>query len=216
MMLVDDHAVYRHGLRAVLSHEDDIAVVAEADDGNRAVALADELHPDVVLMDVRMPRGSGVDACRRIREAHAATRVIMMTTADDQHDLHGAVSAGANGYLLKDVSPEEVAEGIRTVHMGQSLISPAMASRLLDEFAAMIRRSHQPAVTARLTKRETQVLGLVTRGLGNKEIARELFISENTVKNHVRSILEKLQLNTRMEAALYAVRERLVEGPPRS
>lgn len=213
VVIVDDHVLYRRGLDLVLTSEPDIEVVAEADSGQSAIAAVAEHAPDVVVMDVRMPRMNGIEACVAIKASHPQTQIIMLTTSDDEQDLFDAVRAGANGYLLKDVPPEEVVSGIRTVRRGGSLVSPTMAASLMRQFAALARsedESTEPS-GARLTDREREVLVHVARGLGNRDIARSLFISENTVKNHVRSILEKLQLHSRVEAAMYAVRERLVD-----
>ena len=150
-----------------------------------------------------------------IKELVPSTKIIMLTMSDEESDLYEAVRAGANGYLLKDVPGEEIADGLRAVQSGQSLISPSMASTLLSEFATMIKKHEQvpTALVPRLTDRELQVLKLVARGMANKAIAADLFISENTVKNHVRNILEKLQLHSRMEAAMYAVREKILDLP---
>ncbi|MEJ5946157.1 response regulator transcription factor [Pseudokineococcus basanitobsidens] len=216
VLVVDDHVLYRRGLERVLELEDDVVIVGEAGDGSEAIARAEELLPDVVLMDVRMPRRSGIEACAAIREVAPSARIVMLTMSDEEEDLFSAVRAGAVGYLLKDVPGEEVAAGLRAVHGGQSLISPSMASHLLAEFAALSRRgaaeADVPAVPApRLTARELEVLRLVARGLTNRDIAGQLWISENTVKNHVRNLLEKLQLHSRMEAAMYAVRARLLD-----
>ena len=215
VLIADDHALFRRGLRTVLELDGDIVVVDEADDGMAAVERAEATVPDVVLMDVRMPRCGGIESCQAIRERVPSARIVMLTMSDEESDLFEAVRAGANGYVLKDVPGDEIAAGIRAVHAGDSLISPSMASKLLAEFAQMRRRDvevvggHLP----KLTEREIEVLGLVARGLGNREIGRELFISENTVKNHVRNILEKLQLHTRMEAAMYAVQQNLIHPP---
>jgi len=213
VLVADDHVLYRRGLEMVLSTEDDIEIVGEAGDGAEAIARAEELLPDIVLMDIRMPRRSGIEACSTIKGAVPSTKIIMLTISDDESDLFEAVRAGANGYLLKDVPGEEIADGIRAVMGGQSLISPSMAGALLTEFAEMSKRSEQATrlPAPRLTDREMQVLRLVARGMANKDIAAALFISENTVKNHVRNILEKLQLHSRMEAVVYAVRERLLD-----
>jgi two-component system NarL family response regulator len=215
VLVVDDHVLYRRGLERVLELEEDIVIVGEASDGAEAVARAEELVPDVVLMDVRMPRSSGIEACVAIREVAPSARIVMLTMSEEEADLFSAVQAGANGYLLKDVPGEEIAASLRAVHGGQSLISPSMASHLLAEFAALSRRGaarDAAAVPApRLTARELEVLRLVARGRSNRDIAGELFISENTVKNHVRNLLEKLQLHSRMEAAMYAVKEKLLD-----
>ncbi len=213
VMIVDDHALFRRGIQMVLEEEDDIEVVGEATDGTQAVERAEELMPDVVLMDVRMPRGSGIEATRQIRESLPHVKILMLTVSDAEEDLYEAIKAGASGYLLKEISTEDVADAIRSVWAGQSRISPAMASKLLNEFQAMSRRAEerQQVHTPRLTEREMEVLRLVARGMNNRDIAKELYISENTVKNHVRNILEKLQLHSRMEAVVYAVREKLLE-----
>jgi DNA-binding NarL/FixJ family response regulator len=213
VLVVDDHALFRRGLEMVLEQEPDIDVVGEAGDGAEAVEKAAETTPDIVLLDVRMPKRGGIDACTAIKDAVPSSKIIMLTISDEEADLYDAIKAGAMGYLLKEISIEEVASAIRAVHGGQSLISPSMASKLLNEFASMIKRGddrHQvPA--PRLTDREMEVLRLVAKGLNNRDIAKQLFISENTVKNHIRNILEKLQLHSRMEAVVYAVREKLLE-----
>jgi two-component system NarL family response regulator len=214
VLIVDDHALFRRGLQMVLDGEPDIEVVGEAADGHQALERAQELMPDVVLMDVRMPRRSGIEATREIRDALPHVRIIMLTVSDEEADLYEAIKAGAAGYLLKEVSTDEVPDAIRTVMAGQSRISPSMASKLLSEFAAWSRRTGPPEVRGpTLTERELEVLRLVAQGLANRDIARELFISENTVKNHVRNILEKLHLHSRMEAVVYAVRENLLDLP---
>ena len=213
VLVVDDHALFRRGLQMVLEQEPDIEVVGEASDGSEAVQKASDTLPDIVLMDVRMPRGSGIEACMAIKEVVPTTRIVMLTISDEEADLYEAIKAGAAGYLLKEISIDEVASAIRAVHGGQSLISPSMASKLLTEFASMIKRTddRQQVPMPRLTDRELEVLKLVARGLNNREIAKELYISENTVKNHIRNILEKLQLHSRIQAVAYAVREKLLE-----
>jgi DNA-binding NarL/FixJ family response regulator len=213
VLVVDDHALFRRGLEMVLQQEPDIEVVGEASDGAEAVERAVETTPDIVLMDVRMPKRGGIDACTAIKDAVPSTKIIMLTISDEEADLYDAIKAGAMGYLLKEISIEEVASAIRAVNGGQSLISPSMASKLLNEFASMIKRTdeRQQLPTPRLTDREMEVLRLVAKGMNNRDIAKQLFISENTVKNHIRNILEKLQLHSRMEAVVYAVREKLLE-----
>jgi two-component system NarL family response regulator len=213
VMIVDDHALFRRGLEMVLAQEPDIDLVGEASDGAEAVERAAELMPDVVLMDVRMPRRSGIEAAGEIKDLLPHAKILMLTISDEEADLYEAIKAGASGYLLKEIPIEEVADAIRSVWEGQSRISPSMASKLLTEFANMSRQTaDRPQMPApRLTDREMEVLKLVAQGMNNRDIAKELFISENTVKNHIRNILEKLHLHSRMEAVVYAVREKLLE-----
>jgi DNA-binding NarL/FixJ family response regulator len=213
VLIVDDHALFRRGLQMVLEGETDIDVVGEASDGQEAIERAENTTPDVVLMDVRMPKRSGIEATRTIKDTLPSTKILMLTISDEEVDLYEAIKAGASGYLLKEISIEEVADAVRAVHAGQSLISPSMASKLLNEFAAMVKRRDERAQVPgpRLTSRELEVLKLVAKGLNNRDIGQELFISENTVKNHVRNILEKLHLHSRMEAVVYAVREKLLD-----
>jgi len=214
-LIVDDHALFRRGLEIVLVTEPDIEVIGEASDGAEAVRKAGEALPDVVLMDIRMPRSSGIEACRAIKDVAPSARIIILTMSDEEDDLFEAIKAGASGYLLKDIPLDEVAEAVRAVRGGQSLISPSMAGKLLTEFAALAGRDGeeppQQVPAPKLTDREMQVLKLVARGMNNRDIAKELFISDNTVKNHVRNILEKLQIHSRMEAVMIAVREKLIE-----
>src|SRR6266567_4269870 len=214
-LIVDDHALFRRGLEIVLVTEPDIEVVGEASDGTEAVERAAASLPDVVLMDVRMPRSSGIEACRAIKDVAPSARIIILTMSDEEEDLFDAIKAGASGYLLKDIPLDQVAEAVRSVHGGQSLISPSMAGKLLTEFASLARRDdHEPPQQLpppKLTDREMQVLKLVARGMNTRDIGKELFISDNTVKNHVRNILEKLQIHSRMEAVMVAVRDKLIE-----
>jgi DNA-binding NarL/FixJ family response regulator len=213
VLIVDDHALFRRGLMLVLESEDGIEVVGEADDGEDAITKSEQLAPDVVLMDVRMPRISGIEATRRLSEMLPTTKIIMLTVSDEEEDLYEAIKAGATGYLLKEISIEEVADAVRAVTQGQTLISPSMASKLIAEFTNLAKRAtdRQQVPVPRLTERELDVLRLVAQGITNREIAEQLFIAENTVKNHVRNILEKLHLHSRMEAVLYAVREKLFD-----
>jgi len=211
--VVDDQELFRRGLTMLLTVEDDIDVVGEAGDGVAATELAATKVPDVILLDVRMPKRSGIEACSSIKDVAPSAKIIMLTVSDEEADLYDAVKNGASGYLLKDASIDEVAQAVRVVADGQSLISPSMAVKLLDEFKQMSRSGRQEVLTPRLTDRELEVLRLVAQGLNNREIAKRLFISENTVKNHVRNILEKLQLHSRMEAVMYAVREKLLDIP---
>ncbi|MBD8870269.1 response regulator transcription factor [Nocardioides sp. MJB4] len=213
VLVVDDQELFRRGLVMLLGVEPAIEVVGEAGDGIEGTNLAASAAPDVVLLDVRMPKRSGIEACVAIKEVVPSAKIIMLTVSDEEADLYEAVKSGAAGYLLKDSSIEEVAQAIRVVADGQSLISPSMAVKLIDEFKQMSKPERDQVPGLRLTERELEVLRLVAKGLNNREIARQLFISENTVKNHVRNILEKLQLHSRMEAVMYAVREKLLDIP---
>jgi two-component system, NarL family, response regulator LiaR len=208
VLIVDDHAVVRGGLRTFLDLQDEIEVVAEAEDGDGAVSAVERLRPDVVLLDLVMPRGGGLPAIRQIRERSPATRVIVLTSFLDDDKLFPAVRAGAAGYLLKDVQPDELVTAIRKVAAGEALLHPAAAARLMAELAADGERRDARTL---LTNREREVLELVARGMPNKLIARELGISEKTVKTHMSNVLAKLGLTDRTQAALYAVREGLVE-----
>jgi DNA-binding NarL/FixJ family response regulator len=213
VLVCDDHALFRRGLKMVLDEEPDLELVGEASDGAEVVVRAQELMPDVILMDVRMPKRSGIEAAGEIKDSLPHVKILMLTISDDEADLYEAIKAGASGYLLKEIPIEEVADAIRSVWAGQSRISPSMASKLLTEFAAMTKASDEkPQMPApKLTDREMEVLRLVAKGLNNRDIAGRLFISENTVKNHIRNILEKLHLHSRMEAVVYAVREKMIE-----
>jgi two-component system NarL family response regulator len=212
VLIVYDHAVFRHGSQLALGEIDDLEVVGDCDAGPSAIDACAQLAPDVVLMDVRMPDMSGIDAARRIVELHPAVRVIMLTGSQNDADLFASIRAGACGYLLKEASTETVADAIRAVAGGQAYVSPAMTPSLLAEFNALARRAEDDGEgERRLTRRELEILGLVSQGLSNKQIAATLVISHNTVKNHVRNILEKLRLRSRAEAAAFAVREHLVD-----
>jgi DNA-binding NarL/FixJ family response regulator len=213
VLIVDDHALFRRGLVMVLEQEKDIDLVGEAGDGAEAAQIAQDTMPDVVLMDVRMPRRGGIEATSQIKAMAPHTKILMLTISDEEADLYDAIKAGASGYLLKEISIDEVANAIRQVNAGQSMISPSMASKLLTEFATMVKKTDEKPAAAqpRLTEREMEVLRLVAKGRNNRDIAKELFISENTVKNHIRNILEKLHLHSRMQAVVYAVREKLLE-----
>jgi len=203
VLVCDDHDLFRKGLRMVLEAEEDIMVVAEAADGEQAVARVEELAPDVVLMDVRMPRLGGIEATRIIRQLFPATRIIVLTVSDEEDDLYGAVKAGANGYLLKEVSIEEVADAVRAVYEGQSLISPSLASKLLSEFEGAVGALKDAVLASgpRLSEREVEVLKLIALGMGNHDVAERMGVSENTVRNHVANILVKLQLRAQIETA---------------
>jgi DNA-binding NarL/FixJ family response regulator len=209
VLIADDHAVVRQGLRTFLELQEDIEVVGEAADGEQALAAAAELEPDVVLMDLVMPRLDGVAAIERLRDLGSAARVIVLTSFLDEDKVLPAVRAGAAGYLLKDVEPAELVRAIRTVDGGEALLHPAVAARVLRELAADDDRARRHEL---LTPREREVLALLARGRANKAIAFELGVAEKTVKTHVGNILGKLGLSDRTQAALYAVREGIAEG----
>jgi two-component system, NarL family, response regulator LiaR len=207
VLVADDHAVVRQGLRTFLELQEDIDVVADVADGQQALDAVAEHDPDVVLMDLVLPKLDGVEAIRRIVSERPHVRVIALTSFLDDDKLFPAVRAGAAGYLLKDVEPAELVKAIRTVHAGEGLVHPAVAARLMEEVAA----GGGPGTPDSLTPREREVVALIARGLSNKRIALELGISEKTVKTHVSSILGKLGLTDRTQVALHAVREHWVE-----
>lgn len=205
VLIADDHAVVRQGLRTFLELQDGIEVVGEAGDGEEALAAIERLAPDVVLMDLVMPRLDGLAAIERLRERPGAPRVIVLTSFGDERILP-AIRAGAAGYLLKDVEPPELVRAIRGVHAGESLLDPTLTATLMEQLA---RGGPRHDAAQSLTSREREVLGLIARGLSNKRIARELGVAEKTVKAHVSNILGKLDLSDRTQAALYAVKEGL-------
>ena len=208
VLIADDHAVVREGLRGFLALQDDVEVVAEAADGEEAVAAAERLTPDVALVDLVMPRVDGIEAIRRIRAVAPATRVIVLTSFADEDKMLPAVRAGAVGYLLKDVAPQDLVAAVRMVNDGETLLHPAVVRELVREVAGA---SREPAADNPLTAREREVLGLIARGRANKAIAFELGVAEKTVKTHVSNILGKLNVTDRTQAALLAVREGLVD-----
>jgi DNA-binding NarL/FixJ family response regulator len=202
VLVVDDHAVVREGLRTFLELQEGIEVIGEAGDGAEALRAAERLRPDVILMDLVMPKLDGVGAMRELRRRLPESRVIVLTSFDDDERLLPAIQAGAAGYLLKDAEPQELARAVRAAHAGEALLDPAVAARLVDALA----QSAAEEPVERLTPREREVLALIGRGLPNKLIARELELSEKTVKNHVSQVLAKLGVSDRTQAALYAAR----------
>ncbi|MDX6301752.1 MAG: hypothetical protein QOF53_2966 [Nocardioidaceae bacterium] len=207
VLIADDQALVRRGFRMILEIEDGLEVVGEAVDGKEAVALARELQPDVVLMDVRMPVMDGIVATEQITsEPEGRTRVIMLTTFDMDEYVYEALRAGASGFLLKDVEPELLVAGIHAVHAGESLLAPTVTRRMIESFLKQPRAlDHRTTLrTGTLTPREQETLALLARGLTNAEIATELFVSETTVKTHVARVLSKLGLRDRVQAVIYA------------
>lgn len=208
VLLVDDHALFRQGLRRQLEDQPDFEIVGEAATGREAVERASELMPDVILMDIYMPDVDGLEATRTIRTRLPYSRIVMLTVSDEDHNLFEAIKAGAQGYVLKKIEPRELYEKVRGAARGESPLSPQMAPRLIAEFARLAAQGGEGDVDA-LTPREHDVLSAVARGLSNKEIAAALGLSEYTVRNHLRNIMEKLHLRNRTEAATYAVRRGL-------
>ncbi|WP_310727318.1 response regulator transcription factor [Streptomyces sp. N2A] len=202
VLLVDDHQVVRRGLRTFLEVQDDIEVVGEAADGAEGIAAAEQLRPDVVLMDVKMPGMDGIEALRKLRELDNPARVLVVTSFTEQRTVVPALRAGAAGYVYKDIDPEALAAAIRSVHAGHILLQPEVAGALLSQEDG---NGGQGRGTS-LTDRESEVLGLIADGRSNREIARALVLSEKTVKTHVSNILMKLDLADRTQAALWAVR----------
>jgi DNA-binding NarL/FixJ family response regulator len=216
VLLCDDQALVRGGFRMILEAREDIEVVGEAEDGAQALELTWRHRPDVILMDVRMPRLDGVEATRRLVEAGAEGRVLILTTFDLDEYVFEALRAGASGFLLKDVQPAQLVEAIRVVARGEALLAPTVTRRLLDRFAHTLPGAPEkpPPELASLTEREREVLGLLAGGLSNAELAERLFVSETTVKTHVSSILRKLGLRDRVQAVVLAYQAGLVR--PRS
>jgi len=214
VLIVDDQSLVRTGFRMILEAEEDIEVIGEAGDGAEAVAEARRLSPDVVLMDVRMPEMDGIEATRRLLEnGDSATKVVMLTTFDMDEYVYDALRAGASGFLLKDVPPEQLVNGIRAIASGDALLAPSVTRRVVEEF---VRRPPDSLRTAppeleELTAREFEVLKLIARGLSNAEIAQELVVSETTVKTHVAHVLMKLNLRDRVQAVVLAYESGLVQ-----
>lgn len=217
ILLADDHGLFRKGIASLLDTREDMIVVGEAEDGLEAITLAQELMPDIILMDVNMPRCNGLEATRRIKLGLPKVHIVLLTVSDDEDDLFEALKYGAEGYLLKKLEPEQLFEKLEGIRQGEAAISGVMASRILQEFKQMRsnQAEHSPPVDA-LTPRETEVLEYVVAGATNKEIAQTLNIAENTVKIHLRNILDKLHVKNRIQAAVQAVREGLIEEEPLS
>lgn len=205
LMIADDHKLFREGIKALLAVTDDIEIVGEAEDGDSALKQARELEPDVILMDINMPGMNGIRATEQILEKQPQTRIIMLTMLEDDVSIFHAMRAGARGYLLKGADPQEVLSVIRAVAEGQALFGPAIAARLMNYFKEL---NAKPAVSGapfpELTERELEVLRLIAQGLNNQEIARKLFLSPKTIRNHITNIFSKLQVADRAQAIVRA------------
>ncbi len=213
IMVVDDHEVVRSGLKAILDPETDFEAVGEASSGNEALGKVPILRPDVVLMDVRMEEMSGIEACRLIKSEHPEVNVLMLTSFSEEEAVMSAIMAGASAYLLKNVGRSELIKAIRGVAAGQNLLDPAVTKRVIERLAQLTAKEEVREVDA-LSDREKEVLALIARGDTNKSIAEQLVISENTARNHVSRILDKLGLTRRSEAAVFAVRHGLAPEEP--
>jgi NarL family two-component system response regulator LiaR len=211
VLIVDDHRVVRQGLRTFLELHDDIVVVGEAGDGVTAVEMVRQFEPDVVLMDLVMPRLDGIAATRQLRSSGSPAKVIALTSFTEDDKVFPAIQAGASSYLLKDVSPDDLVEAVRAVHRGEARLHPAIAQRLMDQVARQAGPDHEPLADD-LTEREREVVRLVAQGRSNAEIAQALFISDKTVKTHMSHILSKLDLHDRTQLAIYAIEHGLVDS----
>ena len=214
VLLADDQALVRVGLRKILEFEPDLEVVGEAGDGADAVRQTDRLHPDVVLMDIRMPVLDGIAATGRITAGHPGTRVLILTTFGLDGYVYDALRAGASGFMLKDAPPEEIAAAVRIVASGEALLAPSVTRAVIEEFARQqpSAATTEPPAVAELTPREREVLDLLARGLSNPEICAQLVVSEATTKTHVAHILQKLDLRDRVQAVIYAYETGLVRA----
>jgi DNA-binding NarL/FixJ family response regulator len=213
MLLVDDQAMVRAGFRMILDAEDDIEVVGEAEDGEKAVAVAERLRPDVVLMDVQMPRMDGIEATRRLMSMPARgapTRILILTTFERDEYIFEALRAGASGFLLKNAPPEELLQAVRVVARGEALLAPSVTRRIIEDYVQRATTRAPDREVERLTERELEVLVLLARGKSNAELAAELFVGEGTIKTHVSSVLTKLGLRDRVQAVVYAYETGLV------
>jgi len=215
ILLVDDHILFRKGLVALLATRPDIQVVGEAGDGLEAIAAAQDLLPDVILMDINMPKCDGLEATRQIKSEMPHVKIVILTVSDDDQNLFEAIKSGALGYLLKDLEPNQLYSLLENIPRGDAPLSGAIATKILKEFTRFNPASlEKPEVIDELTSRQISILQLVAEGKTNREIASELYISENTVKIHLRNILDKLHLQNRIQVAVYATRQGLVNETP--
>lgn len=212
LLLVDDHELFRKGLASLLGRYSEFRVVGEAGSGAEALSKAKELKPDIVLMDIYMPGESGLEITRKIREALPAAKIVILTISEEDRNLFEAIKAGAHGYLLKKIELAELLEMLRGVSRGEAPISRATAARILEEFARRARVEPPAPAAERLSRKEREVIELVAKGMTNKEIGNRLGISENTVKNHLKNILDKLHLENRVQAAAFALQNKLTQS----
>ncbi|MCL5265416.1 MAG: response regulator transcription factor [Chloroflexi bacterium] len=217
VLLVDDHVLFRKGVASIMAAQPDLEVAGEASDGFEALEKTRELMPDVILMDINMPGCDGLQATRLIKEELPYAKIVILTVSDEEQALFEAIKSGAIGYLLKNLEPEELFELVRGVSRGEAAISRHTATKILNELGRQSQKDAETSLAKHtLTEREKEVLQLVITGATNKEIASMLFISENTVKNHLCNILDKLHLQNRIQAAAYALREGLISDPRKS
>lgn len=208
VLIVEDHEIVRNGIKSVFALEDGFEVVGEANSGPEAVKKTSDLEPDVVLMDIRIPEIDGINACKVIKEKNPSAKIMMLSTYDNDEDVYGSIDAGASGYLLKDIAPQDLIEAVRAVSKGEFLLHSAITEKVLNEFSLKKRKTKDVSFT--LTEREKDVLKLMAQGQKNSQIAKTLWISEKTVKTHVSNILRKLDQPDRTNAVLFAMHNKLV------
>ncbi len=207
LMIVDDHAIFREGLRTLLDLEEDFEVIAEASRGDEAVALAAEEAPDVILLDLHLPDGSGADFCRELRRVSPQSKVLILSAYDDDEEISAALIAGASGYVLKTIGGERLADNIRSVYGGEVLLAPSIAAKVVQQLSRLQQEtSRREESLQALTPREREVFYLASRGMKNSEIAAELYLSEKTIKTHLRNIYNKLDLASKADLRLFAAR----------
>ena len=215
ILIADDHALLRQGIRNFLSLESDFEIIGEAADGEETIRRASELRPDILLLDINMPKGNGIEVATRLRETHPEIRILALTIHDDENYMMKMIQSGAAGYLLKDVEPSMMVQAIRRVHAGESFVEPSLTAKLfrgITDLEAQKPAPQAPGMSEsdKLSAREIEVLRLIGRGMSNAEIARELYLSEKTVKNHLTNIFRKIQVSDRTQAVLFAIKHKIV------